>query len=1007
MSYDPSDAKSVFLRAAELTDSTERAAFLSHACNGNPDLRARVENLLKAASDPDSLIDAPLGEFAATQLDNRSESELLLNRLENENAPESPLQLGGYKVLEVIGRGGMGIVLRALDEKLNRIVAIKVLASDLARQPQARKRFLREAQAAAAVSHDHVVTIHAVDDGCGTSNNIPLLVMECIVGQSLQQKIDKVGALGVKEILRIGMQIASGLAAAHQQGLVHRDIKPSNILLENGVERVKITDFGLARATDDVGITVPGQIAGTPLYMSPEQAAGQPVDQRSDLFSLGSVLYTMCTGRPAFRADSAVAVLRRVCDDTPRDIEDVNTEIPDWLVAIVNRLMAKKKEDRFQSAREVATLLESWLAHTQQPDSVQRPVTAKSRSGKPARSASSSVLGHAWNEWWSQRDRWFTIGVQAALILAYLVCMVCFISFRLSTGVDSDGHATFAYRLGVPSPWFYFDVYPEPLVPFRSGFYPWSRSVLLGLLGSVFFYVYWRIQKTHSPGASRLGSPAVMIGIWIVGACAAIGFGQWMGYDALGKPRVAVKVSGPEPERVRTTSEEQVPLRRTLDLAKQDLEDVRRRFEAQTVPVTKVTEAEVRVTEAELRLAETQLDWHKVEQCFAMLAEQNKRLVEFARKQYEAGIVRESQVSQSEAALLEILRRWHASRKRPGIGDDATLPGIGLTENSGPETHDTLSVAESSQPKPAEPVLATTPFDAIQAQQHQEAWAQLRGVPVEISNSVGLELRLVPPGKFQMGSTAEELEKLREELERSNASNFDRFNAQSSGPRHVVEISRPFYMGQYEVTVDLFRQFLEESSYQPSAERTEDARFTWKDFVPESDASKQPVCGVSWEDATAFCEWLNSKTSSEAILQKYSLPTEAQWEFACRAGSESLWAFGDAVDTLNEYAIIGQKQTLLPATIGLRRANAFGLFDMHGNVDEWCLDWHSADFYGRSPLIDPVCSETPRDPGSRRVARGGAWNAEPWWSRSATRSYDFPSSPTFPKGFRVVGQLPQ
>ena len=127
------------------------------------------------------------------------------------------------------------------------------------------------------------------------------------------------------------MQIASGLAAAHRQGLVHRDVKPANILLENGVERVKLTDFGLARAADDASLTQSGVIAGTPAYMSPEQANGEQIDGRSDLFSLGSVLYEMCTGRPAFRAPTTVAVIRRVCDETPRPLREVNSDIPEPL----------------------------------------------------------------------------------------------------------------------------------------------------------------------------------------------------------------------------------------------------------------------------------------------------------------------------------------------------------------------------------------------------------------------------------------------------------------------------------------------------------------------------------------------------------------------------------------------------------------------------------------------------------------------------------------------------
>ena len=166
----------------------------------------------------------------------------------------------------------------------------------------------------------------------------------------------------------MGMQCSEALAAAHEQGLIHRDIKPSNVLLQNGIERVKITDFGLARAVDDVSLTRTGHTTGTPQYMSPEQANGQRVDHRSDLFSLGSVLYAMCTGRPAFRADSSMAVLRRVCEDTPRRIPNVNPEIPAWLVTIVDKLLAKNPEDRFQSAEEVAKLLSRRLANLQNPE---------------------------------------------------------------------------------------------------------------------------------------------------------------------------------------------------------------------------------------------------------------------------------------------------------------------------------------------------------------------------------------------------------------------------------------------------------------------------------------------------------------------------------------------------------------------------------------------------------------------------------------------------------------
>jgi formylglycine-generating enzyme required for sulfatase activity len=265
-----------------------------------------------------------------------------------------------YEVLEVLGKGGFGTVLKAFDEKLHRVVAIKLLAPQLASSGTARERFLREARAAAAVRNDHVVSIHAVDE-CPT----PYLVMECVIGQTLQQKLDGAGALELREVLRIGVQIAEGLAAAHKQGLVHRDIKPANILLENGVERVKITDFGLARAADDASVTQSGTVAGTPMYMSPEQAQGHHLDHRADLFSLGSVLYALCTGRPPFRASSSLAVLKRVVEEDPRPCREVNPEVPQWLADVVAKLHAKNPADRFQTAGEVAEVLSGYLAELQ------------------------------------------------------------------------------------------------------------------------------------------------------------------------------------------------------------------------------------------------------------------------------------------------------------------------------------------------------------------------------------------------------------------------------------------------------------------------------------------------------------------------------------------------------------------------------------------------------------------------------------------------------------------
>jgi hypothetical protein len=278
-------------------------------------------------------------------------------------------RVGPYEIAGIIGSGGMGIVLKGFDGALNRYVAIKLLAPRLAASGTARRRFAREAQAAAAVMHDNVMAIHSVAE----SQGLPYFVMPYARGASLEKRIQQSGPLCLEEILRIGLQVAAGLAAAHAQGLVHRDIKPANIMLEEGTERVKITDFGLARAADDASLTRSGVIAGTPQYMSPEQARGEAIDHRTDLFSLGSVLYAMAAGRPPFRADTPYGVLRRICETEPRPVCEINTAVPAWLGRIIARLHEKEPACRFESAAEVAALLEQCLAHVQQPSSIPLP----------------------------------------------------------------------------------------------------------------------------------------------------------------------------------------------------------------------------------------------------------------------------------------------------------------------------------------------------------------------------------------------------------------------------------------------------------------------------------------------------------------------------------------------------------------------------------------------------------------------------------------------------------
>ncbi|HSG70125.1 MAG TPA: serine/threonine-protein kinase [Planctomycetaceae bacterium] len=300
-------------------------------------------------------------------------ADFAVDFLEPGREPDSLGRLNDIEIRAIIGHGGNGIVLKGYQKELNRLVAVKVMAPQLAANAEARKRFAREAQATAAIVHPNVMPILTVH----SRSQLPYLVMPYVDCESLQQRLDREGSLPTLDVLRIGHQVARGLAAAHAQGLVHRDVKPANILLERGVDRVMLTDFGLARAVDDATLTSTGLIAGTPQYMSPEQARGDSVCTQSDLFSLGSVMYAMSTGRPPFRAQTSYGIIRRVIDDEPRPIGDLNSEIPIWLEGMIERLLAKQRDARFESAEEVASLLQECIAHVQQPHSNPLPETVK------------------------------------------------------------------------------------------------------------------------------------------------------------------------------------------------------------------------------------------------------------------------------------------------------------------------------------------------------------------------------------------------------------------------------------------------------------------------------------------------------------------------------------------------------------------------------------------------------------------------------------------------------
>jgi len=384
-------------------------------------------------------------------------------------------RLGGFRILKILGHGGMGVVFQGEDLKLGRKVAIKAMLPHLAGSQASLQRFLREARMAAALEHDHIVPILQV----GEDRGAPFIVMPLLKGEPLDERLKRQQKLAVSEVLRIGRETARGLGAAHAAGLIHRDIKPANIWLEASGEpgasatgestgpsggRVKILDFGLARASaQDKGLTQAGAIVGTPTYMAPEQASGQPIDARCDLWSLGVLLYRASTGRLPFEGTDTISTLMIAATKEPAAPAVLNPEVPSGLSELVLKLLAKDRAGRPASAQEVVQALRQLEQQQQATQELPSPPfpfapTRPARSvrvGTPAGSASDRTkagsAGGSTPAWKSRRA--LVLGMAGALVAILAVVLLWL--WRTPPGpvrLDSTDPSKTAQKPAVPPP---------------------------------------------------------------------------------------------------------------------------------------------------------------------------------------------------------------------------------------------------------------------------------------------------------------------------------------------------------------------------------------------------------------------------------------------------------------------------------------------------------------------------------------------------------------------------
>ena len=942
----------IFLAALELPDAVARNAYLHEACGGNAALRQQVEALLASHFKSGEFLDVPAPEQISIEPTVDSglshavtiASEVMPAHQDPSDDSESleflapPTREGSlgridhYEVLQVLGKGGFGIVFRAFDDTLQRVVAIKMMAPLLAATSPARKRFLREARTSAQVRHENIVQVYEVGE-----QPLPYLVMEFIPGETLQQRVDRVGPLDVLETLQISRQIAEGLAAAHAMDLIHRDIKPGNVLLEGGQHKVKITDFGLARTADDASVTQSGQIAGTPMYMAPEQALGHPLDHRVDLFSLGSVMYQMVAGRPPFRANTAVAVLKRVVEDKPRNIREVIPETPQWLCDIIAKLHAKKPEDRYQSAREVADV----LADCEQ----QLKASSRLRDFSRIPRGTSAARG-------SSRWKWTAL---TAFVVLFAVIALAQLEFAGVTHLFRGKATTDPIQAGSE---------PTPI-----------QVTKLGVLESD----GW-VQLFNGKDLTGWKTQPAALGNWVVNDGILVG-SQRQGdlYSERGdfanfhlRVQAKVNLGGDSGVFFRVESDErqgvgyeaEIHKNRTYARKTGTIEA----FQPNGPPLILGLVADDSLTKPD--------EWFDLE----IIAQQGHFI---------------TKVNGQETANCNVPSNPHAAGR---LGLQVWSPNTVVQFRK-------IEIKELPASSSAPP-LAIAPFDTPQAKAHQEAWAKHLGVPVEYTNSIGMKFRLIPPGEFQMGSTPEEIEAA--VLEAAEVNNAWKEHIRGEAPRHRVVLKQPFYLGVHEVTQAEYQQM---TGWNPSHFGPQGPG---KDLVAGVDTTRFPVEMVSWQDAADFCVRLSEQEALPPCYSRdgeltelregtgYRLPSEAEWEFACRAGTISEYWNGNDVENLMQIGWFGDNSTGRSHNVGELPANPFGLHDMHGNIWEWVQDGWDPSFYAslnEQKSSNPV---SPLDVSAARGARGGNWYVPAVHCRAADRGAFDAKAVYGTVGFRAV-----
>ncbi len=952
-----------------------------------------LENIVKQLEDSGIVAAGKLENFVPPKAHPTSVEELVAELVKNNHLTRfqaaqvaagkaKSLILGEYTILDKIGAGGMGQVFKAEHRRMKRAVAIKMLPAATMKEAGAVARFQREVEAAAKLRHPNIV---AADDA-GQSGAIHFLVMEYVEGQDLSALVKKNGPFPVAKATNFILQAARGLEFAHGEGVVHRDIKPGNLLLDKK-GTVKILDMGLARieahgadVATQAELTGSGTIMGTVDYMAPEQAMNtKTADARADIYSLGCTLYYLVTGKATYEGETVAAKLIAHHNHPIPEIRKLQVDVPEGVEAIFKRMVAKKIEDRYQSMSEVIADLERLGAGQSLSvgtlptfgSNVQIQITPTIQKTQATTKVAAVTPSND-----TQPPKKNTKLLIGAAFLGVLILSGIIVSLKTKDGtlvvevdqpdamvqvLNVEGKVEVSQKGGVDKVTISIDSGKHRLRVEKEGFVVYGTEFEIEKGGTKAIAA----KLVPMKNAAVAADPDRRAAEWIIktgGSATLIGDGKWTVIRSLHElPSGNFKVHNLRlGDREQIKDEELAILTHLTELVLVDFSPgpgISSGLTNGCIPyLNKLSNLR------NLRLDRSHIDDYGLSELSAspQLASLGLR----GTKVTSAG------VATLQKALPKCKIEW----------DDPT---------------NKLKTPTSTASLGPSPPLAVAPFNATEAKAHQTAWAKHLGIEVEMPNSVGMKMVLIPPGEFMMGSTDEQVEQALKAADGIKADQQTKDRIQKAErPQHKVVITKPFSMSSTEVTVGQFKKF-SATGYLTKAEKNAQDDPTVRTYL-SGESDDLPAASITWDEAVAYCQWLSNQEK-----RTYRLPTEAEWEYACRAGTTTQYSFGDDYNELPKYGWFVKNSGLKSHPVGMLLPNPFGLFDMHGNLFEWCGDYFDEKWYEKSPTSDPKGPVA----YSSNILRGGNWTYHASRTRSAYRINDSHTTSLSFYGFRCVSEL--